>query len=130
MVKKLLFIMAMLIAVTNSCTHYSHERVQELCMKVAIEKNSHDIDDLMAQANCMLDNAIDIIESYVRSNDKIEKADMITTLWDDAHFDDMKLTFDILRAPDVQAKMNRNQLEKFEALKDKFVKLKYRVDLM
>lgn len=128
--KKLLFLLVVLITATCSCTRYSHERVQELCMKVAVAKDSYDIDELMAQTDCMLDDAIDNIEAYIRSDDKVEKVDMITTLWDDMHCDDIKFAFDILSASDVQAKMNKRQIKKYESLKDKFVKLKYRVDLM
>lgn len=128
--KKLLFLLAVLITATCSCTRYSHERVQELCLEVAIEKDLHDIDELMAQTDCMLDDAIENIEAYIRSDDKVEKADMISTLWEDAHIDDMKFAFDILRAPDIQEKMNKRQLKKFESLQKKFIKLKYRVDMM
>lgn len=78
----------------------------------------------------MLDNAIDKIEAYVRSDDKVEKADMIITLWDDAHLDDLKLAFDVLCNPEIQAMMDKNQLKKYDSLKDKFTRLKYRVDLM
>lgn len=78
----------------------------------------------------MLDNAIDKIEAYVRSDDKVEKADMIITLWDDAHLDDLKLAFDVLRTPEIQAMMNKNQQEKYDSLKYKFSRLKFRVDLM
>lgn len=130
MIKKFAF-MLLVTVLTCSCTRYSHDRIQEIGINAAVGSiTSEEIDELLAQSDCMLDDAIDRIEAYIRSDDNVEKADMISTLWEDAHIDDMKFAFDILRAPDIQEKMNKSQLKKFESLQKKFIKLKYRVDMM